>query len=222
MNLYILVEGNTEAKIFPEWLQYLAPQLQRVTHAADAAANNYYLFNARGYPNILNTHLPNAIEEVNALGQFDYLLASFDSDEEPVACRSALAFAYLAEAGHALVKGKLVLCLQNACIETWFLGNRPIFKRNPDDPLLRKYVAYYNVAENDPEEMGNPPFFDGERQQFHKAYFKRLARERHMAYRENRPGQAGSETFLTQLKRRRADTGHLTTFGNLMDFIEYL
>ncbi len=30
MNLYFIVEGKTEQKVYPSWLSYLLPELQRV------------------------------------------------------------------------------------------------------------------------------------------------------------------------------------------------
>lgn len=65
MNLYFMVEGITERKVYPQWISYLLPHLSRVNQASDARENNYYLISGGGFPSILNDHLANSIEEVN-------------------------------------------------------------------------------------------------------------------------------------------------------------
>ena len=40
-------------------------------------------------------------------------------------------------------------------METWFLGNQFVFKDNPQNPEYLDYIQYYNVGENNPEEMRN-------------------------------------------------------------------
>ena len=47
MNLYIIVEGEqTEMKVYPEWLHFLAPQLEKVDDAWSIKpdSHSYYLF----------------------------------------------------------------------------------------------------------------------------------------------------------------------------------
>jgi len=222
MILYILVEGDTEARILPSWLKKIAPQLSENNRAQTKKDNSYYLFNARGFPSIIFQHLPNAIEEVNNLGFYDYLVVLFDVDTESVEERMQAALENLLKEGKELKQGELVFCLPNCCIETWFLGNRKLFKRNPQNPRLREMVSFYNVNRQDPENMDSPSQFDGERQQFHKAYFKLLARERMMAYRESNPGQTRSSEFLQQLIDRHQETGQLSTFGKFYNFFDQL
>lgn len=46
MNLYIIVEGEqTEMKVYPEWLHFLAPQLEKVDDAWSIKpdSDSYYL-----------------------------------------------------------------------------------------------------------------------------------------------------------------------------------
>ena len=81
MNIYFLVVGKTEAKIYPPWLAYLVPELKRVKYHDDVVKRNYYLFNANGYPSIIDVHLPRAIEDVNSVGRYDYFVMCFDADE---------------------------------------------------------------------------------------------------------------------------------------------
>lgn len=54
MNLYFLVEGVTERKLYPKWINYLLPSLTRVFSPDEAEQNNYYLISGGGFPSLLD------------------------------------------------------------------------------------------------------------------------------------------------------------------------
>lgn len=124
MNIYFLVEGKAEGKIYPQWLTYLVPELKRVKYHDDVV-----------------------------------------------------------------------------------------------NPTLVKYTKFYNVKTNDPELMGKYPGF-AEHQQFHKAYFKLLYREKHIRYSERHPRDVLEESYLEQLHARINDTNHLATFRHFYEFCQ--
>ena len=67
MNLYFIVEGEqTEMKVYPEWLHFLAPQLEKVDDAWSIKpdSDSYYLFSAGGIPSIFK-HVSNAVADIN-------------------------------------------------------------------------------------------------------------------------------------------------------------
>ena len=67
MNIYFLVEGqSTEAEVYPAWLSYLIPDLERVYNFDEVEKNNYYLFSSFGIPYI-DKDILNAVEDVNSL-----------------------------------------------------------------------------------------------------------------------------------------------------------
>lgn len=172
MNLYFLVEGKrTERKVYPKWLSILAPQFTQVAYANDATDNNFYLVSGEGYPSLLH-HLENAIEEANAIGHYDYLIVCLDAEECTADERKTAIVDYLTAQGIQLKRGKLIVLVQNPCFETWFLGNRKMFKRNPQDEELKKFINFYNVQIEDPECM---PAMNQEqtRAQFHHSYLKK-------------------------------------------------
>lgn len=73
MNLYFLVKGKrTERKVYPMWLSILKPAMVKISYAADANDNNYYLMSGEGYPSLLN-HLENVIAEINEIGEESFL-----------------------------------------------------------------------------------------------------------------------------------------------------
>lgn len=218
MNIYFLVEGRrTERKIYPQWLSVLTPGLERVEFVADATANNYFLFSGEGYPSLLR-HLQNAVADVNTIGAYDYLVVCLDAEETSVEERKASISQYLSEAGVELKQAELVVVVQNPCFETWFLGNRKIFKRNPQSQLLKDYIAFYNVQQQDPELM--PTYVENTRAQFHAAYLREIFAERNIAYTKQHPGEVGTESFLRELIKRNEETGHIASFKELLDFCQ--
>lgn len=86
MNAYIIVEGNeTEMSVIPNWLNILAPQMQRIEDPHAVCTNNYYIFCGHGIPSIYK-HTVNAIADVNAINsssehKYDYILLCLDTEE---------------------------------------------------------------------------------------------------------------------------------------------
>ncbi len=214
MNLYIVVEGKIESKLYPGWLKHLLPDWHRVDNAEEVTAKNYYLVNAGGYPGIIEETLPNAIEEINLIGKYDYLVLCFDADEDTVAEREK-AIAPLNET--LKLPTKLIPIVQNRCLETWLLGNRKFYKRNPELEQARRFTHFYDVSQNDPELMGKGNDFYTI-SQFHKEYFKALCQERGIKYSERSIDVVTEQSYLAQLQLRVRETDHLMTFRRFNDF----
>ncbi|WP_455592585.1 hypothetical protein [Bacteroides sp.] len=218
MNLYFLVEGRrTERKVYPMWLSVLRPDITKVDYAADANANNYYLISGEGYPSLLN-HLENAIKEVNTLNCYDYLILCLDAEETTIEERKNEVLQHLQSKKIELTKAKLIILVQNPCFETWFLGNRKIFKRTPQSELLNEYINFYDVRQKDPEEM--PCHKENTRAQFHHAYLCEIFKERNITYSKQKPGNVGEATFLSELINRNTETGHISSFSEFINFIQ--
>jgi hypothetical protein len=222
MRIYILVEGRrTEAKVYPAWIAHRIPALSRVRNHDDETDNSYFLLSAEGYPSIYE-YLVDAIADVNTTGNYDYLMVCLDSDEDSVDERIKEVNALLMERGVALKAAELVVIVQNRCIETWFLGNRRIIKRNPQGPVLRAYLRHYNVITNDPEGMSAHPAFSTQAQ-FHLHYLKEIFSERGLSYSKKKPGNVMELHFLNELQRRVADEpAHLPSLRTLLEFLEEL
>ena len=86
MNIFILLEGKTERKIYPKWLAQLVPHLSKVDRPDLVRQNNYCIVSGNGYPSIL-TYLEQSIDEINNLGTFDFLVVVADADDKSVAER---------------------------------------------------------------------------------------------------------------------------------------
>lgn len=218
MNLYFLVEGKrTEKKVYPRWLAHLAPELVEIKTLEDLEENNYYIFNGNGFPSLLHNHLKNSIEDVNENGEFDYLVICLDSDELETNERYEEVMMFIENESLVINRAKFIIIIQNRCIESWMLGNRMVFKANPQSKFLRDYINFFNVRDNDPELM---PIFQSfeTHSQFHYAYLKELLTERNIRYTKNNPNDVVEPHYLTELIDRASTTNHIRSFKTFLDF----
>jgi hypothetical protein len=225
MNVYFLVEGKmTEPKVYPAWLSYLAPNLHKVKFCYQITENCYCLFSGEGFPNLLDNHLSNTIKDVEQHGNIDYLVLCLDADDRTVDETRKKVFNYLeAEKIEIPRNTEFVIICQNKCFETWFLGNKTFFKRNPTNQKLREYIGHYNVCEDDPEEMEKLPDFKGSSSTFHYEYFRCLCQEKRdkgatCHYSKTNPKLVTDKTFLDQLIARYEDINHIASFGEFLEF----
>lgn len=226
MNVYIIVEGAcTETIVYPMWLALLVPHMKRVENPEDITDNSYYLFSACGIPSIFE-HVSNAIgdvNEINAKGgaKYDYLMVCLDTEQEDRSYILQRINEQLFADNRTPNGFEIVVFEQKVCMESWFLGNRKVFKVNPSSPKYLKYISYYNVGDNDPEFMGNG---DGDncetKAQFHGRYLKEMLKERHMVYKKNKPNVVCEQSYLNELIKRYQQTNHLSTFGSWYDFVK--
>ena len=219
MNIYFLVEGKrTEKKVYPKWLKHLIPALTQITDPFEIEENAYYVFSGNGFPSILDNHLRNSVSDINNIGKFNYLVMCIDADEAKVKGRIEDVKSFMKKEKIELRKNtEFVLMVQNRCIETWFLGNRKVFKNNPDGERLRSFVNFYNISNDDPELMGKMTDFDTYAQ-FHAAYLKEVIAERKGRYTKKNPGNVVRHTYLEELIKRANDTDHIKTFGSFIEF----
>lgn len=105
-------------------------------------------------------------------------------------------------------------------MESWFLGNRKVYKENPQDQDLIKYTHLYNVKENDPELMENLESDScATKAQFHLRYLRLMFKERNMRYLKSNPGDVCKKGYLDKLIARYQETKHISSFGRWYDFI---
>jgi hypothetical protein len=224
MNIYILVEGEeTELQLYPQWLSYLLPELSRVNTFNQITENDYYIFSGQGIPSIYN-HTVNAIKDINALGdKYDYLIIALDADELSVEKRAERVLEKINETGIELNPNcQLEIIVHNKCVETWFLGNRNVYKRNPQNERFLEYSKHYNVEENDPELMERLPRFVTT-SQFHEAYLREMLNEYNIRYRKSRPNEVLKRYYLKELiKRVQDEPTHLQSFAKFLSLLEMI
>lgn len=216
MNLYFIVEGETERKVYPSWLSYLLPELQRVKNPSQAHTNSYYLISGAGYPSLYQ-EVESAVENININQKYNYLIICTDADENSVEYIQQEIREYFIENKLNLGNTQLQIIIQNRCIETWFLGNSKIYSPQPQSQRLLDYTRYYNVSTNCPELMGK---YDCERHaEFHGSYLKEIFTAKERKYTKTMPGDVQQEYYLKELQNRSAkQANHLSTFQGFIEF----
>jgi hypothetical protein len=197
-------------------MEHLLPELKRVKNYRDVDNNNYYLISGGGYPSIYN-HLKNAIKEVNSIQKYDYLILCLDADESTVNERIQQINNFIEKEGLKLRSTGFKIIVQNRCLETWFLGNRVVYPRQPKRKTFREYSKFYNVSIDDPELM---KLYIGFKSIsfFHYSYLKEMLLERHIKYTKNTPRAVTEPQYINQLIARVEDTEHLQSLKDFFDF----
>ena len=144
MNVYIVVEGEkTEMTVYPEWLSIIAPNMHRIDDARNLTYDSYYIFCGFGIPNIYK-HIVNSVKDINDINSkggstYDYLIVCIDTENETRATIEKELNKYL-KGGKVSPQGfEIIIFEQKVCMETWFLGNRRLFK---DNPSARNMIDY--------------------------------------------------------------------------------
>lgn len=220
MNIYFLVEGKTEKKVYPQWLSWLAPHLERVTFPTDVTRNSYYLISGGGFPSILDNHLCSSVDDVNFIGKYDYLIIALDSDYLTAQEKFMEVDEYVREKSILLNNCELIIIPQVVCMETWFLGNRRIYTRTPSNSKNSFYSNHYNTAINDPELMQPPPSFPGTIGEFHYKFLKAMLSERNVRYSKTKPKEVGKEYYVNELLNRfHTDSNSLKSLQKFLGFL---
>ncbi|MDV3864924.1 hypothetical protein CMU00_06465 [Elizabethkingia anophelis] len=222
MNIYFLVEGKrTEMKVYPKWLSILIPKLTRVQWHHEISENNYCIFTGDGFPSLLDNHLKNSVDDINATGNFDYFVICLDSDDDSIDERRQQVLDFIEEEEVKLDPDtKLIIIVQNKCFETWFLGNQKIFKKNPTSSFLSDCIKHYNVKTDDPELMEKPADFEQSTAVFHSIYLQEILAERKIKYSKKDPKEVAEKYFLEKLIKRNTNTNHIQSFKYFTDFCE--
>jgi len=221
MNLYLIVEGGeTELQAYPKWLSYTLPQLSQVEDYRAVSQNNYYIFSGGGIPSMYN-HIVNAIKDINAIKKYTYFIICVDSEQASVEQRKEKILDFIKAEGVALVDScELKFVIQHRCIETWFLGNRKVYKRNPQGEKFKAYSSFYNVETNDPELMKKYAGFKLTTH-FHQSYLREMLKEYNIRYTKSNPKAVLKETYFDEIVKRTLDEPtHLGSFSDFMALIE--
>lgn len=212
MNYYILVEGiRTEALIYPQWIKYKFPHLNEVMFPSQLQSNNFCIVSGDGYPAYLDK-ITKSIDDILSQRIDCRFIVAVDSEEFTAQSVRAEVIAKIsAHPNSSRIDYRVIV--QQFSIEAWALGNDVIFKRNPTDSELLKYIARYNVNIDDPEKIPAGNHFNfNTRAQFATSYLKKIFNERNISYSKNSPGEVGKSHYYDQIEQRNTNTGHVSTF----------
>lgn len=222
MNIYFLVEGKTEQKIYPQWLSHLIPALSRVNFAQDSVENNYYLISGLGYPRLLDVELANSVLEINEYENYDYLVLVIDTDNMSEQEKVDEIFQFIATNNITLnPKCSLHIIAQKFCMETWFLGNKKVYTKSVGKHSgFYPHAKFYDVSLQDPEAMNKPDEFCGSTSVYHETYLRKMLAEKNIRYSKSNPKEVDSAHYLEQLKKRVSDTQQLVSLKNFLNFCD--
>ncbi|WP_413175230.1 hypothetical protein [Anabaena azotica] len=235
MNFYFVFEGKTEAIVYKKWLSFLLPHLTEVDSFDAVSQNNYYYESDMGVPDCYRV-AANAIQEINEVPKYDYLVLFTDADRMTVVEKKAEALQQIKlnlenKTFKSLPKNcQFEIIVQKVCIETWFLGNRNFFVRNPqNNEILKEYIKYFDVTQSDPEDLASEFEQDKENSKeifgyktkalFHEGYLREIFKERNLSYSKSRPKEVQEKFYLDQLLARiKANIDHLQSFQEFIEF----
>lgn len=224
MNLYFLVEGLTELYIYPMWLEQLFPKLTQIKNACDVDKDNYFIFSGGGIPSILNEIGP-AVDEMNEYKKFNYLIIVLDADELSINERKKEVLDVFEEEGINFDLSKVIVIVQNRCMETWFLGNSKFFPTNTETDEFLICKNFYDVSINDPEKMLMDNKVNGVTTiaQYHSYYLKKMFLERKQFYHKGSSNRdyniVGKGYYLNELLKRASESNQLESFKYFIERI---
>lgn len=215
MNIYVVVEGVSESKVYPEWIKQVNPNLVKSDYIDDVVSDNFFLISGGGYPNLFNI-INNAIEDTNNNLQFDRLVISLDSENALLEERYLEIESYVKS---KLPRVEIKIIIQHFCFETWALGNTKIVPKNPTGVDLKKYKKIHDVSKFDPEDLPSLIAENLNRAQFALKYLKLVIRDKghHLSYSKNRPDVLFHPKYFNSLKERVSDTGHIGSFSSFLN-----
>lgn len=224
MNVYFLVEGKTELKVYPKWLGHLLPALSRVNFAQEATDNNYYLISGLGFPRLLDVTLFDSVKEINELGNYDYLVLAVDADNMSEQEKVAEIYQFLKDNAISLTpRCRLQLIAQKSCMETWFMGNKKVYTKTVGKHSdFYSHAKFYDVSQQDPELMDKKSGFTKSVSIYHEIYLRKMLAEKNITYSKTNPKTVDERHYLEQLQNRVKETAHLSSLNNFFSFCEAL
>lgn len=231
MNLLFLVEGETtEYKIYRAWLAHLFPDLSFSSRLEDSTTNSYRIIIGYGYPSILD-RIKSCLTDIkdHYTVNVDHFFICLDSEDVTYESRfneindrlESLKVEVGIDESQAT---KFHIIVQNCCIETWFLGNAEIPKKNElrKRKKLSDFQAHYNVVVDDPELMVDypPSYYYRRKAKFHKDYLDEYLKGFGLPYSRKDPIIIAEKEYLDALIKRCASTKHLSSLKYLLDIWE--
>jgi len=233
MNLYVLVEGIAEMKVYPLWIKYLTgSSLSQCAAYTDVEDNQFFVFECGGLGRMIHHAIGNAMREIAAYPVFDFFIIIADAEDGSVSSRSAKIEAAMAGAGVNLPANcQYKILVQRVCIESWLCGHIDFFRlaQSSANKNVQKFITDYDVAANDPEQMPANPQKRAEVNhltigQYHAAYLHHMLIPAGIRYKKSAAGHTIDISYLERLRMRKMSEtpAHLDTFGEMVAFFSSL
>jgi len=217
MNIYIITEGEKATKkIYQNWITYTNNQLASIDNLHDFKENNYFIFAGHGQSEFPD-RVKKAIEDVNNISAIDRLVVGIDSEEKDYDEKLSEVKKWVEEQ-NCRVEVKYII--QHFCLETWFLGNKTLFRKKPQDPELASYISIFDVRSGDPEHLPAHNQDGLNRAKFAYRYLRASIRdiyENRKCYSKSNPGIVLENGFYSQVKERCTKIGHIKSFNGFLE-----
>ena len=214
MNVYLIVEGHGEKKVYAHWVPLVNPNLRVVTSLEEVRKNNLIIISGGGYPNYLDI-IKAGVEDVADNEQLDRLVIAIDSEEMSYE-EKRKEIRQVVDAFGKDLDYKIIV--QHFCLETWALGNKVIVSRNPRDSLLRQFKSHFDVLNKDPEFLPGYPIENLSRSQFAVRYLTKLLNEKYrtLTYKKGNPKALLHDLYFKRVRARWNATGHIASFEDFL------
>jgi len=219
MNIYVVVEGKGDKKVYTHWIPLVNRQMSVVNSVASVKRNNFLIVSGGGYPNYFEV-IKNGVTDVVTNEFLHRLVVAVDSEDATAEDKSKEIQDFIEEnleRNRARIDYRVII--QHFCLETWALGNKVIVTKNPQDPLLRRYKNRFNVAVSDPEMLPPLPKESLNRAQFAEKYLRLLVQEKYkkLYYTKSDPYVLRNDKYFDRVKGRFTTTGHIASFENFLN-----
>jgi hypothetical protein len=238
MNLAFLVEGGTEYKLYPRWVNHLSgtPLTECKTGYQDVINNQFIIFDVTGIGKMAR-EIPATILNILANPVFDYLVIVVDADDTNTSNSQTLIQNIITDPTTPRLPPncQIKIIVQQVCIETWFIGHTDHFRsaQTCNDRGIQSFMSEYDSENNDPELMPNahPPTTPPTSIQihsigaYHKTYLKKMLKgaNRRWKYVETTADTLIDIPYLQRLEQRLTETPtHLQTFSDMVSFLKSL
>ena len=232
MNLYFLVEGVAELKVYPIWIEYLLNgKISRSDDYTQMSADQYYIFNGGGAGNMIHNAIGDAIDEIASNPVFDYFVVVIDSENESVATRKRRVENAISGATVDLPANcQVQILVQQVCFETWLCGHIQCYQsaKASSNKNIRMYVDDYDVEIQDPEAMPANPAGRSTLNhlsigKYHSCYLHHMLKASYpnIPYTKSRADQIVDTAYLADLIYRLNTTpAHLNSFQQLFSLTD--
>jgi len=214
MNIYLVVEGEAEKKIYPKWVKYINPSFRIIDDFQDVIDNCIYIVSGMGYPYYFEIIKAGAQDVANN-PNFNLLVIAIDSEEMSYDEKRDEISRFI-DRLNLNIEYRIII--QHFCFETWALGNQYIIKRHSSNTQITKYRDHFDVLTKDPELLLPPRDENTNRAQFAYKYLRALLNDKSdkLHYSKRNPDAVLNRGFFSKVKRRYKETGHINSFKDFL------
>lgn len=217
MNVYVIAEGEkATGKVYRKWIPLVNAQLQNISYPHEFYKNNFLIYSGLGQPEFWG-RVSSAVEDVNNNRNIDRLVVAFDSEDMGYEDKLGEAKDYI---NNLNCKAEVKFIVQHFCMETWFLGNKDVFRKKTQDPDLRDYYLKFNIRDEDPEDLPAYRNKSMNRAQFAYRYLRAGINDTHgnvKCYNKSNPGIVLEEQYFNKVKQRHLNFDHIKGFKGFLD-----